>query len=303
MPFNLESLVPGDITTDGGHTMIYVDRVPDDGHRYGGYGFVDVYPMGGLKLRSSQTWPLWYDNDVYRCADPNVARVAADYAKIWADFGGTGYSPERPKENARYIAGAKADKRSHGVEEELRRFQEEEEQAQGSGRAPPFEFDALYRALSWAGRTDRSFSANRGSSCCAFAIACYHAASIFVCANGDQGKIASALEELRKMRLQKRPIAAHDLATTGSGKKLSPAAFRKFSNAGADLGEGVNFEEFANRTLSKLQGSPTTLAEVFTEPLLVDAKFTHTKLLVAQLKRHGQGWAKPNFKLGDPMGR
>jgi hypothetical protein len=303
MPFNLERLVPGDILTDGGHTMIYVDRVPDDDNRWGGYAFVDVYPIGGLKLRSSQTWSLWFDNDVYRCADANLARVAAEYAKIWADFGGTGYSPERPAESARYIEGAKADKRSHGVEEELRRFKEEEEQAQGSGRAPPFEFDALYRALSWAGRTDRSFSANRGSTCCAFAIACYHAASVFVCANGDQGKIASALEELRKMRLQKRPITAQDMARTGSGKKLSPAAFRKFSNAGADLGEGVTFGEFANRTLSDLIGSATTLEEVFTEPLLVDAKFTHTKLLIAQLGRHGQGWAKPNFKLGDPMKR
>jgi hypothetical protein len=303
MPFNLERLVPGDITTDGGHTMIYVDRVPDDGNRWGGYGFVDVYPMGGLKLRSSQTWSLWFDNDVYRCADPHVARVATEYAKFWADCGGTSYSPERSEESPRYVQGAKADKRSFGVEEELRRFQEEEEQAQGSGRAPPFEFDALYRALSWAGRTDRGFSANRGSTCCAFAIACYHAASIFDCAGGDQGKIAAALEELRNMRLQKRPVTADDLVTTKSGKKLSPAAFRRFSNAGANLGEGVSFEEFANRTLSKLAGTPTTLEQVFTEPLLVDAKFTHTKLLIAQFRSHGKGWEKQNFALGNPMER
>ncbi len=101
MPLNLERLEPGDIVSDGGHTMIYVDRVPDDDNKYGGYGFVDVYPIGGLKRRASQTWTLWFDNDVYRCQDPALAVTAAAYAKGWADYGGTGYSPQRSEDSPR----------------------------------------------------------------------------------------------------------------------------------------------------------------------------------------------------------
>jgi hypothetical protein len=278
-----------------------VDRVPDDDNKYGGYGFVDVYPIGGLKRRASQTWTLWFDNDVYRCQDPALAVTAAAYAKGWADYGGTGYSPQRSEDSPRYIPNAKPDKRGQGVEEELRRYQEQEEQAAGTGQAPAFEFDALYRALSWAARTDRSFSANRGTTCCAFVIACYHAASVFRCAGGDEGKIQAALVELRRQRLQKRPITNEDLVTTRSTKKkVSPAALRSFSNRGAALDEGVTFDELAVSTLSRLKGAPATLAEVFTEPMLVDAKYTHTKILMAQLQRHGQGWAKQQFALGSP---
>ncbi len=62
----------------------------------------------------------------------------------------------------------------------------------------------------------------------------------------------------------------------------------------------MTFDELAVSTLSRLKGAPATLAEVFTEPMLVDAKYTHTKILMAQLQRHGQGWAKQQFALGSP---
>ena len=43
------------------------------------------------------------------------------------------------------------------------------------GTNPPFEFDALYRVFKWTSRADtqKVFSQNRGTTCCAFVMACH----------------------------------------------------------------------------------------------------------------------------------
>ncbi|MGV7210793.1 hypothetical protein ACLB1G_23415 [Oxalobacteraceae bacterium A2-2] len=164
---------------------------------------------------------------------------------------------------------------------------------------PPFEFDALYRALKWASRNDEgvALSRNKGITCCAFVTACYQAGVLLRLASWDTHAIAEVYEELANRRVNKKDPGNHTARhqkVDYQGRQVENYYKREVSNVGAIDLAGPSVSALIQRMLTRFfrdRGSNIqaknvdglTGAHLFTPALGYDAKYYHSVQLYAQL--------------------
>lgn len=211
----------------------------------------------------------------YRANDPNISRIATDYALAWAwkrvdsgkklttkkvQQGKTSYSYKNPKNEEGGIARS----RYYGVQEQ-----------RATGGCPAFEYDALFRAVKWASAGRKPFSRNRGTTCCAFITACHQAAVIDHLAAGDWRKVAKALAFLKEARAPKREDRWSEYVELGSKNQKVALGARRSVNPGPlypEFSTDAYFQEVA----FFLCGRRLPMAQVVPSALLVDAKFNYS---------------------------
>lgn len=171
MALNKANLTPGDVVLikwpPGWHSAITVPTPAQAGpgvylaHCEGPDSGTVIQEFDKVILNS-----LASDRHGFRRTGPaGVSTLAANYAAGWSTIPtqqsafGSGYG-SLPKS-----ADVKDASRAMGV-------------VRAIGTNPPFEFDALYRVFKWTSRADtqKVFSQNRGTTCCAFVMACHQAA-------------------------------------------------------------------------------------------------------------------------------
>lgn len=167
----------------------------------------------------------------------------------------------------------------------------------GNGVAPKFGFDALFRVFKWANkrRVNQTFSANRGTTCCSFVMACHQTASVAVCLRNLDARVQTGYEYLRDMR---NPKLHHGVSVANKG-------LRSVSNVGStnslfsvwdanpygadwmweNVLKEIDYEYGAGEDF----WGPS-LRDTLTEAMTVDAKFTFTMVLRQRLGLPHAGW-------------
>ena len=164
---------------------------------------------------------------------------------------------------------------------------------------PPFEFDALYRALKWASRNDEgvALSRNKGITCCAFVTACYQAGVLLRLANWNTRAIADTHTVLAGLRVDKKAATNHTarhLTVPYQGRQVENYYKREVSNVGLIDPSGATVSGLIRQMLTSffqerslvIQAKNVdglTAAQLFTTALGFDAKYYHSAQLYTQL--------------------
>ncbi len=213
---------------------------------------------------------------VYRSNDGEWAREAARVAESFAAVGADDMPSTKYSED-----------RSRGVALQNK-----------SGILPPFEFDALYRAVKWAMKsgTGASYSVNHGATCCAFVASCYQAAKMICITKGSQDRIRDTLEWLKDMRVNKVATknARHANKTEVRGELKDNYYKREVSNVGAKHGTGTleDIWEGAYCLLTKQHDLQAPTFEALFSAFCFDAKYIYSATLQKRLAVHNDGWQR-----------
>ena len=302
-----EQLHPGDVVIEGGtHTMMYIGQsgvtqhaMVDAWAAQNGVAIVNFATLEDSRNKGCYVFRRTPTDTQGQQVCARIIERAANYARQWASNQiTTRMAPERRVDSPRFHGQGILDNRRLAVTTELTKYVEDREKAEETKRVPAFEYDALYRVLKWVRRGgDQPFSRNRGTTCCAFIIACYQAASLYENTTGDrEAKFNLVLENLKNNRNEKRKLGADDLILSPTGKKISLNSMRENSNAGFKGTVGFrpeNQQEYMKYLLDELtQKKELTFADVFTPALLIDAKYTNTLILRNRLQSQAlsKGW-------------
>ena len=211
-------------------------------------------------------------------AHPDVAARAAVLAEMWATKSKTPFSSSLRPEN-KIINEA----RVVGVTE-----------ASNNPALLEFGYDALYRVFKWARNSgSRPFSANRGTTCCAFVTACFQVSQAQkVIPPAAIEPIYAALTDNRAPKAPKEERIGQVRLTTPSGKQVGQRPFPQVSNAGGKIG----FEE-AGRVVMQIShqfgGPPLSDAHQLTSMgMFLDAKYAGTRRLLERLRRDPVFWTE-----------
>ncbi|MFO0757218.1 MAG: hypothetical protein U0359_12055 [Byssovorax sp.] len=174
------------------------------------------------------------------------------------------------------------------------------------GTTVPFEYDALFRVFKWLDGRER-FSANQGTTCCAFAIACFQAGMMlyFLQQNDVADQASNALYRLREGRagkskpnhekaeqifrdelLEKKGKNAAKIANFAPLDEKKILARKEYVNPGSKSKSYTNVDDLWETIKEKdlyLFNNATTLTDIFTAPLLCDAKLTYSHTLYERL--------------------
>lgn len=178
------------------------------------------------------------------------------------------------------------------------------------GTTPPFQYDALFRVFKWLDGRER-FSTTQGTTCCAFALACFQAGMMrwFLEQNQLTDWLEAILYKLRSERGHKREPseeAAEQIfrgeLTERKGAKVArlapynPVDYLKirarleYRNPGSKkksyAGVDALWDEIKT-DVCYLYENPTMLQDILTAPLLCDAKFTYSHTLYERLRLDG----------------
>lgn len=274
----------------GGGNLVHADA-------NSGEGFVREEPVADTERYCPRVFEMLPDNDkrwpaeVYRCKNAKLAEAAAEYARRFGR--GNALAPGATKYGA---------DRGRGVSVQLK-----------GDPNPPFEFDAIYRAFKWAnggGKGADQFSANQGTTCAAFVVACYQAGAIRNLASGDEGNMSACLEMIRSWRADKKRTKAARWTLKPVPKQaglLRPDAYkREVSNVGPAEGalkDWTNAKEGDARAIAEdawgqlgtvLAGEREDLfgpERYMTTAMKVDAQFVFTNTLRTRLHNDGN-WTR-----------
>ncbi|MGI9486358.1 MAG: hypothetical protein ACR2RF_10870 [Geminicoccaceae bacterium] len=224
---------------------------------------------------------------VWRCKNEELAKTAAAYAKFWCRDGEQlALSPDTAVNGA--PATPYAEKGTQG------RYYGWQA-ARRSGSKPSFNHDSLYRAFKWAGRMHETASRNKGMTCDVFVIACFHAAAVNLMYLGDLGKIQAKAKILGNGRRETKHGKEGRKDTFRSPKSrisVEKSVLREFSNVGA-IGDqnadiNIHWRSAFNDTCGPL---PAELSDVFTEGLLLDAKFCDGLKMKRSMNEDSNWWS------------
>lgn len=161
------------------------------------------------------------------------------------------------------------------------------------GSQTQFEFDALYRAFKWTDRADthKVFSQNRGTTCCAFVMACHQAARLhqFFHTIGRLDLIASILTDLNKGRGKEKeldnPTQVGD-KTYYPGQALRDNSNRKTKNATLNQDIATNGIDGFWKKIGEKTGCywDDTLSAIMGAALFHDAKYVHSQDFINYLQ-------------------
>ena len=280
-------IVIGTYHNGHGHTAIVVERVNDDGNR-DSYRLAHcpgpqlttvvedlgvVFPVGDVADDRMFAW-----NRV----DQDKQNLAATLANYWSTTHQTAYGAHPGAD----VANAS---RARGV---ARQYDH------GNGTLPPFEFDALYRVFKWAAKyqNQQTFSANRGTTCCSFVMACHQAAAARHAMENSDYLVTQAYDILTEERNAK----------PNHPNPVPNQALRQNSNVGSDrsyiTGRLANrwgihrlWESLFVRAGAAYEAdggwyNGPRLEETLTPALLLDAKFTYTMAFKGVLELANSGW-------------
>lgn len=149
----------------------------------------------------------------FRFDQPAVALLASSFAVKWATHETkTSYANVGPKDAQRKYAVANKRHDARDIDE-----------------SAPFEIDAFRRALKWAHKAQQgeTFSENRGTTCCAFVLACYHAAIVRHFLGADYEDLHDFLSE------ESRTIKKY----TGRHPNLEQKVYAKKKNMTYEVGD------------------------------------------------------------------
>lgn len=290
MPVQYSGLQLGDVIScslDGKrahHTAMYVGQMSHG--KYGKLHTVAHCDTNGILLQPPGALVEDDPDDesffVFRCQRPAYGAKAVAYAKEWARF------DEDDKSLTQY-GNMGAGARSTGVMRE---------------DVPPFEYDALYRALKWACRfrgelgdqgEQARMSKSRGTTCCAFVTACYQAGAMNLFAQGIRMRMDLASFYLAMNRGRKNPerlkMVDSPKKTMVNGKIKQGTynrAQRHLANAGAEDPNSTLKEHF-EYVLEILNPNPLvdnsiSVEELLTPPMAVDAKFYYSNVMFKKMQ-------------------
>lgn len=288
---DMTALQRGDIVIERvndhqGHTMIVTQRIDAAGTRA---SYRVAHCPGPAAATREELLSAVCGGDVadaslfaWRRTSHDVATRAADLALYWSTTHHTAYG-ELPGVDVPNGS------RARGV---ARQYDH------GRGVAPRFGFDALFRVFKWANRrrSGHAFSANRGTTCCSFVMACHQTASVVDCLHAQNARVQAGYEYLHGMR---RPKLHH-------GEDVEGKALRSVSNVGSTNSlfsvwdsNPYGADRMWERLLAEISieygdGNDfwgPSLSDTLTEAMKLDAKFTFTMLLRQQLELPGSGWA------------
>lgn len=290
-------LLPGDIILNREHTMIAIGEgfVVDAWGRNERPG-VDLWHWADTRAEDRALHEQW----VYRPKDPGLGSRAAGYARGWAKAESrTLVAPRRTRVPERSTGTMEPsssgppvwkhegkvvlDDRRQGVTWEVTT----------SKVAPPFSYDAFRRALKYALRIEKGFSANRGTTCCAFVIACHQAAAL--AQHAHPPVLQEIHDAVAKDRAPKpKGLDFFDGQRIGQGGKLlSPLIVREKANAGR-IEQGLDLETYLTFWAEKLtMGKCKNMQAVFSSEMYIDAQFTHSMRLLDHMAGEGphKAWA------------
>lgn len=253
----------------------------------GGNKIAHSAPMGVIKGNFPEVTPklddAWSAVGFRLAPNAGLASGAADDAAFYANL----WSISEAEGSPTTIYGTH---RASGIKQYLK---------MSPNTPPPFEFDALHRALKWASRNDEgvALSRNKGITCCAFVAACYQAGVLLRLASWDTLAIKEVYEDLVGRRVHKKEASNYSARHQKADyKETQVENYYKLevSNVGViDLG-GPTVSELIQHMLtrffrdrsSRVQGKNVgelTGTHLFTPSLGYDAKYYHSKQLYAQL--------------------
>ncbi|MDG0024570.1 hypothetical protein [Trinickia sp. Y13] len=226
----------------------------------------------------------------YRPVAPSL-RNAVAYASLWAFYRAPGGKVTR--------AGTKVPLTRYSYDQLLESGADRSrysgaQAARHSDQAPPFEFDALYRAFKWASRMRSAFSENRGTTCCAFITACFQASVIDHYMDGSYAKVSKGLELLTELRGEKLPKEKLEGEWVESGpkkKKIALGALREFSNPGG-FSSRFDVNDYCKFVTKEILGREMTVEDMFPSALWVDAKFNYSKNFERMLAAPNSGFKR-----------
>ncbi len=271
-----------------GHTIIYV----------GNFQVVHATPAvenvspGGVLCETLEDAGLEGEKlVVFSCINKHVAAEAARLARAWADSNiRTEFSSSMTHTSAHDYNEA----RVLGISE--------------ASKHPEFRIfgrDALYRAFKWASnKGEKSFSKNRGITCCPFVTACYQAAWIRYLFKSNDAIISTFFDKLKverpsKVSKEERVDQLH--ITTESGKKLGKRPFPQFARVPGDI--SLDWEEAIRSKIKELTGIELgKFSELVTPALFVEAKFNSTRNLCNSLREDKAHWTEYKLIVPVPVG-
>lgn len=185
-------------------------------------------------------------------------------------------------------------------------------QAGVMGLAWPFSVDSLYRAFKWAAKMDEGklFSTNRGTTCCTFVIACYHAAAVRL--TFPKKDLVTVATHLRKGRFDKPRGKIKNLTTdpvkgfkglfsdeVQKAKKSENWAYPMASNAGGLTHSKTDYytedydllwQSLLGQCNVELTRENYLCKEFIPLGMLVDAKYIHSSTLHRLLLANQNDW-------------
>jgi hypothetical protein len=294
---NASELLPGDVVLDKGHTMIAV-----------GEGLVvDAWGPNANKGVFQWRWGATEGEDrslkpqsVFRSTESGLGSRAAEYARGWATAKvATLVAPWRNAESKRHLGTMEKAERGGGVVFKHegktilddRRWGVSLTQSE-STEAPPFNYDALRRALKYALRVDRGYSMRRGTTCCAFVISCAQAAALRHYAELPLiEKVFKELDQNRAKKTMELPLI-DGKTQMKPGYWISPLATAKGANPGfggtKELGSDKLDEYLAECAILLTGAKEKSWEAIFGSEMYVDAQFTHSSRLLKRLDEAGK---------------
>ena len=278
-------IVIGTYHNGHGHTAIVVERLNDDGNR-NSYrlahcpgpqlttvveDLATVFPAEDV---DDQHMFAWYrDNQ-------DMRNLAATLANYWSTTHQTDYGslPGANQPNA---------SRARGV---ARQYDH------GQGTLPAFEFDALFRVFKWASKyqNQQTFSANRGTTCCSFVMACHQAAAARVALENSNYYVTAVFDILEAARNQKPEVKPQNPALRQNSNVSSNETWvtgRLANRWGMHrLWESVLVSAGAAYDGDGGWYNGPGLVETLTKALVLDAKYTYTMAFKGALELADSGW-------------
>ncbi len=255
----------GDILIDSwfaGHTILCCSKA--------GEMYVAEILADGVKFRPATK----LDANIYRCHNKNLADKAADYMTSWCD-------PASGHATTPFAVKGIPTGRYYGWISQVK-----------SGVTLPFEHDALYRAFKWASRIDRPISFNKGITCAFFVVAAYQAAAIDLIYSGDIATIKAKALMLGAGRSEAKKThdGQHERWSTLTGTSVENSVLPRYSNVGPLPNQSAEFFAHWKSVLGDAPNCPVKLEDVFTQAMLVDAKYDSSPALEDRLKTDGVNW-------------
>lgn len=276
-----------------GHTMIVTQRLDDNGTR-------DSYRIAHcpgpndvtrVELLSAVCPAQNVQDDslfAWFRADNDKANLAATLAAHWSTQNNNSAYGNLPAYNTVTHVGTPEASRARGV---ARQYDH------GNGDHPPLKYDGLFRIFKWADKYQNAgaFSANRGTTCCSFVMACHQAAAVRH-ALGNRNELVQ--DTFIYLRDHRNPKPHHH-------QDVADKALRGNANVGTTGGLLAAFDsniygihrmfEYVLREISYEFGNSTdywgpSLLETLTQALVFDAKFMYTMAFKQELERAQSGW-------------